>query len=421
MRTRRWKIFWLVLLLPGRLLGWQTGGSRNDPENAQTGDSLELHLGKGYESLKLEKYEEAEREFRAALTIDPGLVMRARFPLAVSLFERHKFVDARREFETVHRAVGDQSSVLYYLGRIDLEEQNYQGAMGKLSKASLQPPFPDTAFYLGFAYLKLSSNQEAEKWLKKAIELNPGDSRAEYELAKLYRKEGRQEEAKLAFQSSEEKKAQSDRRSQLKWECAQELDREPSDKAPSCEQLYDPNDAEMLTALGILYGRHARFEMALRPLQRAAELVPQSPQMQYNLAFTYYQLKRFEEARAPLKSALQRWPDLFSLNSLYGAVSWNLGDLLPAYQALHHAHQLNIQDSGTTALLYQVTMELSKQSEKVAADSDALGYLQEAASLSPADPEPHRRMALIHRRAGRLQQAITEEQKADEITKSSKN
>ena len=158
MRTRRWKTFWLLLLLPGRLLSWQTASPRANPEKAQTGDSLELHLGNGYESLRLEKYEQAEREFRAALAMAPELVMRARFPLGVALFEQHKIAEARHEFETVRRAVGDQPSVLYYLGRIDLEEQNYQGAMGKLSKASSQPPFPDTAFYLGFACLKLGSH-----------------------------------------------------------------------------------------------------------------------------------------------------------------------------------------------------------------------------------------------------------------------
>ena len=112
-------------------------------------------------------------------------------------FECYIHANLIAQFETVGRAVGDQPSVLYYLGRLDLEEQNYQGAVGKLSKASSQPPFPDTAFYLGFAYLKLGSHAEAEKWLKKAIELNAEDSRAEYELARLYRQQGRQEDAGL--------------------------------------------------------------------------------------------------------------------------------------------------------------------------------------------------------------------------------
>jgi Flp pilus assembly protein TadD len=419
MCMRRWKfLLLLLLLLPGSSLCRQAGRQDAPAKKAQAGDSLEAHLGKGYEALKQEKYDQAETEFRAALALDPSLGTRAQFPLGVALFEQHKSAEARHEFESVRRATGSEPGILYYLGRIDLEEHNYKGAVENLSEASSHPPFPDTAFYLGFAYLKLGSGPKAEKWLKRAMQLNPSDSRAEYQLATLYRQEGREEEARQAFQRSKEKKAQSDKQSQLKWECAQELDRGPDDKAPSCEQLYDPNDAEKLAALGILYGQHGRLEAALKPLQHAAELAPRSPQMQYNLAYTYYQLKRFEEARASLEPAVQRWPDLFPLNALYGTVLWNLGALLPAYQALHHAHQLNSEDSSTTALLYQAALELARQSEKNGADTEALRYLQEAASLAPTEPEPHQRMAVIYRLTGRFEQALAEEQKAEEIAKS---
>ena len=143
--------------------------------------------------------------------------------------------------------------------------------------------------------------------------------------------------------------------------------------------------------------------------------------MQYNLAFTYFQLKRFEDARGPLVGAVQRWPDLFPLNALYGTVLWNLGEVLPAYQALRHAHQLKSQDASTSALLYQCTLELARRSEAAAADSVALRYLQEAASLAPTAPEPHQRMAVIYKRTGRPLQAIEEEQKAEEIVRSSKD
>jgi Tfp pilus assembly protein PilF len=418
----RWNLCLLLVLCVGFFGSQHAAGQNAKSSNTSSGDSLELRLGSGYEALRQERYEEAEKELRAALAIDPGLVMRARFPLAVALFEQHKSVAARREFETVRRAVGDQPGLLYYLGRLDLEELHYQSAIEKLSKASANPPFPDTAFYLGLAYLKKGSNPEAEKWLKKAIALSPDDSRAEYQLATLYRKEGRQEEASRAFRESKEKQTRNDKLSQLKFECTQELDRGTSEKANSvCEQLYDPNDPEKLSALGILYGQHGELEKSLKPLQRAVELAPQSPQMQYNLAYTYFQLKRFEDARGQLEGAVERWPDLFPLNALYGAVLWNLGEALPANQALRHAHQLNNQDPSTTALLYQSTMELAKRSEQSAADADALRYLQEAAALSPADPEPHQRMAAIYKRTGRPQQSDEEGRKAEEIINSSKN
>src|SRR4029077_15335448 len=178
---------------------------------------------------------------------------------------------------------------------------------------------------------------------------------------------------------------------------------------------------EKLTALGVLYGQHGELDKAVKPLRRAAELAPQSPQMQYNLAFTYYQLKRFEDGRGPLETAVRRWPDLFPVNALYGAVLWNLGEVLPAYQALRHAYHLNSQDTATAALLYQCTLELARRSEDAGADSEALGYLREAALLDPTAPESHQRMAVIYRRTGRLEQANEEMRKAEELDKPSKN
>jgi tetratricopeptide (TPR) repeat protein len=406
----------LLSLLIGSVLHGRTVAQTVGLTNPQEKPTVEQHLGKGYEALKQERYEDAEKEFRAALAMDPSLGMRAQFPLAVALFEQHKSTEARRELETVRQEVGDQPGISYYLGRLDLDERSYKGAVEELQKASAHPPFPDTAFYLGMAYLKQGSDENAEKWLKKAIEINPDDSRAEYQLAILYKKQGRQEEANQAFERSKQNKAKSDKLSQLKWECGQELDRNPTMPAPSCEQLYDPSDPDRLTSLGILYGQHGQLEKALKPLQRAVELMPQSPQMQYNLAYTYYQLKRYLEAKKELETAVQHWPDLFPLSALYGAVLWNLGDVQPAYLALQHAHQLNADDAKTAALFEQSLLQVAKSAD----DSQAIGYFQEAASVAPSDPEPHRRLAEIYQRTGKVEQAREEAQRAVELAKSSK-
>jgi tetratricopeptide (TPR) repeat protein len=410
----QWYLLFLSVLLPGTLLAI--------PAAQQNADSLQVHIGNGYEALKQEQYEIAEKEFRAALALDANLAMRARFPLAIALFEQHKFAESRLELESVRQVTGDQSGISYYLGRLDLEEQKYSSAVENLAKASARPPFPDTAFYLGLAYLKQGSNADAENWLKKAIETNPDDSRAEYQLATLYKKEGRQEEANRIFQQAKEAKERSDKQSQLKFDCGQALDRSPAESATAlCDQLYDPNDADRLTTLGVLYGQHGQLEKALKPLQRAAELAPQSPQIQYNLAFTYFRLNRFEEARAGLVEAVQRWPDLFPLNSLYGAVLWSLDQVQPAYTALHHAHELNLQDPSTSALLYQATMALAQRAETAGVSADALKYLQEAATLSPKAPEPHQRMATIYIRSGNPAQAKEEQRKSEELAKLSKD
>jgi tetratricopeptide (TPR) repeat protein len=387
------------------------------------GDTPEAHLGKGYEALKQDQYDVAVSEFRAALALDPKLVLRARFPLAVALFELHKSDEARREFEDVRREVGDHPNVLYYLGRLDLEDRNFEGAIRNLNQAVVKPPFPDTSYYLGYAHFKQGDLKDAEKWLKEAAQTNPRDARVQYQLGFVYRKEGFEEEARKALALSEELRQRDANESRLRQECGQKLDQGPREEAHAvCEQLYDPDNAEKLTALGTIYGQHGDLEAALKPLRRAAELAPELPQMQYNLALTYYQMNQFEQARAPLANSIKRWPDLFQLNALYGAVLLKLGEDLAAYQALLHAHQLNPQDSGTVDLLYMAALGLAKKglaqkNQSARQYSDSLRYFEEAAKLRPREPAPHQGMAEIYTLTGRPAQASAEQQEADRLTK----
>ena len=380
-------------------------------------DQPEAHLGKGYEALKQDRYDVAVTEFRAALQLDPKLILRARFPLAVALFEMKETAAARREFEAVRRELGISPNIAYYLGRLDLLDQNFTGAIRNLTQAMAKPPFPDTAYHLGFACLKQGDLTAAEKWLKLAGQANPEDSAVPYQLALVYRKQGREAEAKKAFALSAEIRRRDADDSQLRHECAQKLDEGPRDEARAvCGRLYDPDNAEKLTALGTIYGQHGDLEDALEPLRRAAELAPQSPQMQYNLAFTHYELNRFEDARQPIAKAVQRWPDIFQLNSLYGAVLLKLGEDREAYPLLRRAHELNREDPRTAGLLYTTTLALARASLGAQEYSDSLRYFGEAAKLRPSEPEPHRGMAEVQTATGHPAEAAAEQRQADRLT-----
>ncbi len=281
-----------------------------------------------------------------------------------------------------------------------------------------KPPFPDTGYYLGFAYFKQDDLANAEKWLKEAEQNNPRDSRIPYQLGFVYRKQGREEEANKALALSQDLHRQDDTEAQLRSECGEKLDKGPREEAHAiCEKLYHDDDAERLTALGMIYGQHGDMEAALKPFRRAAQLSPQSPQVQYNLALTYFQLNKFEDARAPLAQALERWPDLFPLNALYGAVLVKLGENEQAYDVLRHARQLNPQDSSTADLLYGTTLNLAKKSQAARQYSGALRYFEEAAKLRPQDPEPHRGMAEIYSHMRKPAQAAAERQQADQLAK----
>ncbi len=402
------------------LAGWGDASAQQTPPaaGATTKESVDTHLGMGYEALRQDRYDEAVKEFHAALEIDPKLTLRARFPLAVALFELKKAEDSRREFEAVEAEVGSHPNVSYYLGRLDLEDQKFEAAIEKLKQAMDKPPFPDTAYYLGYAYFKHGDLAEAEKWLKEAAAAIPNDARVPYQLGMVLRKEGKEEEAKAAMAQSSEQRKRDSSESELRVQCAQKLEKGMRDEAHAfCDQLYDTDNAENLTALGTLYARNGEVESALKPFRRAAELEPQSPQMQYNLALAYFQLGRLDEARKPLETALARWPDIFQLNALHGAVLAKLGEERAAYDALRHAHELNRQDAATSDQLYLTTLSLARQERKAGRNAEALRYLEEIAKLKPQEPEPHRSMAEIYKATGRPTLAAKEQKEAERLAR----
>src|SRR3974390_2712166 len=154
--------------LLGRALVTGQAGFAQDRAESPAGhvsstDTAEAHLGAGYEDLKNNRFEAAAREFRAAFALNPKLVLQAEFPLAVSLFELHQTEEARQQFEAVRRAAGDHPNIEYYLGRLDLTEGKLDAAILEFNKAAADPPFPDTAYYLGYAYLKRQDLKLAEE------------------------------------------------------------------------------------------------------------------------------------------------------------------------------------------------------------------------------------------------------------------
>ena len=388
--------------------GQNQNGSETPQDIAQSG--VEAHLGAGYAALKNDRYPEAVREFRAALAFDPKLAMRARFPLAVALFESQQLSEARKEFETARAEAGDVPSVMYYLGRLDLLADDFDGAVQDLTLAASKPPFPDTAYYLGLAYQKKGDLPAAEKWLEEAARLNSQDFHVRERLAALYRQEGKAARAEAAAAQAETLRRRDAEVSQKRVACAQALQSSASDAHAVCDQLYDPNDSDKLTMLGTLYGQHGDSAAALKPLHRAAELDPNSPQTHYNLALDCFRLGRYAEARDALANVVKLWPDLAPLSALYGAALYRLADKAAAYEALRRAYQLDPEDAGTATMLYDTGLSLAEESLASKQYTESARYLNEMAQLFPQTPEPHRLLAEVYRAAGQPSQAAQEQE-----------
>jgi Flp pilus assembly protein TadD len=306
-------------------------------------------------------FEAAASEFEQAVASNPQ-DPRAHLQYAVCLLSLGRNDEARAQFEQVRKLAGDSRYVTYYLGRLDLLSNDYASAIRRLGSVAEDPPFPDTAFHLGVAYISAGNVDEGTKWLERAAKLLPRDYRVHYRLARAYTSAGREKDAAREYGlygqlRDEHKNTEKDVRA-----CTAALRSEPLDTAREvCHRIYDPNDADKLTLLGQLFGDAGAFAEALEPLKRAVQLDANSFEAWHNLGVTYFRMKRYQEARAPLEKAVALRPEYYGSVVLLGATLYMLGDDEAALPVLERAHRLNPTDAQTEAILEKLRAGRKKE------------------------------------------------------------
>lgn len=329
---------------------------------AQTNHSdVDAYLSRGSQLMQSHMFEQAASQFKQALAVHPE-DPRARLQYAICLLSLGRNNEARQQFDKVRELTGKSRYVTYYLGRLDLLANNYTLAIKRLSSVSGDPPFPDTAFYLGEAYVSSGNVEEGIKWLERAAKLLPSDYRVHYRLARAFSSAGRQQDASREYKLytlylNEQKNTETEVRA-----CSEALRTQTVSAAHEiCQRMFDPNDPEKLTLLGQLYGDAGDFQKAVDPLRRAVQLDPSSFQALHNLGLTYFRLKQYGDARAPLQRAVRLRPESYGSVVLLGATLYMLGEDAAALPVLEHAHRLNPGDAQTAAVLEKLRAEKQRK------------------------------------------------------------
>ena len=232
--------------------------------------------------------------------------------------------------------------------------------------------------------------------MRTAAQADPHDFRSHYRLARALQQKGLHAEAEREYALSTEMREHYNETARQSVACVQAMRAASgSGLRDICNHLFDPNDPDKLTTLGMLYGENGKYQEAIEPLARAAQLDPESFEVYHNLGLTYFRLRRFAEAREPLEKAVSLRPDFFGSNALLGAAMYSLKDDPSAYRVLGFAHQLKPGDADTSELLFRVSVILANKSA-AAEDYDAtLKFLSTAAGLRPGAPDIERRIAEI--------------------------
>ncbi len=321
----------------------------------------EAHLSRGAQRMQQHLYEEAAKEFTDAVAQDPK-DPRAHLQLGVALMSLGRDDEARKQFEQVHLQGSGSRYVTYYLGRLDLLANDYASAVKKLSSVSENPPFPDTAFFLGVACMSNGDAAAGVKWLEQAAKLMPRDYRVHYRLARAYSTAGRDEDANREYALYNRLRDAHKNTETAARECTSALRSGPPATARDiCHRIYDPNDPEKLTLLGQLFGDAGDFTDALPPLQRAVQLDPGSFEAWHNLGLTFFRLQRYRDAREPLQRAVALRPEFYPSVVLLGATLYMLGDDDAALPVLEHAHRLNPADTQTSEVLDKLRAERARK------------------------------------------------------------
>ena len=383
-------------------------------------DDAEAHVGKGYELIQEDRFEQAAAEFNLALAINPGLV-RARYQLAVCLFALGRREESETQFERLRHETSEDANILYYLARLRLLALDDDAAIQTFRKIIDAPPFPDTAFYLGCAYLGKGETASAIATLESAQTSAPRDFRIPYRLARAYRQAGRFKEAEKAYQQSTQLREHYNRAAQELVACGDALKNRPIAEARTiCQRMADPNDPDKLTSLGIVYGEHGAYDEAIGPLTRAAELDPDSFEIFHNLGVSYFRLRQYGQARPALERAVAMRPDFFGSNALLGAVYFTLKNDDLAYPVLLHAHELEPEDRESAGLLFKEALLLARDRFLAKDYSRSADYLRTAAQLQPTEGSVHRRLAEVYQLLGQGTLAAQEAAKADGLEPAAK-
>lgn len=150
-----------------------------------------------------------------------------------------------------------------------------------------------------------------------------------------------------------------------------------------------PDNAEIISRLGVTYGHLKLYDNALLCHERVLELRNDDPDALYNVAIAKLKLGRRQEAKQEFKNILALFPNHYhTLNNL-GLMMTDLGDLQEAIDYFQKAISLNKQISNAhvnLAIVYKLQGEFGK----------AIVHLEMALHIPPVSANTYNNLANIY-------------------------
>jgi choline-sulfatase len=192
----------------------------------------------------------------------------------------------------------------FMLGQSALRRQNWDRAADQLQRClELNPNFDNAMTGLALALSKLDRVEEAKNWLNKAVQSNPQNYRAWYQIGLLEAVNDRAA-ALAAYQKAIAIQPNfSPGQRQTGMALFQQKDYAGAAIHLEKSLSLGLEDAKVHNFLGICYSQAGRVSQAVREHQRAIELDPKLAEAHLNLALDYQRTGKTSQARAEYETA----------------------------------------------------------------------------------------------------------------------
>lgn len=301
-------------------------------------NGLYLLFGRAYESTGY--FDEAEREFKKELALD-AKTPKAHFFIGYILLQHggsERLAEAGREFDEELKISPQDFYANFFRGVVATSESENQKAIQYLQKAvSLRPNIGETYLFLGQAQLELNDLINAEKNLRRTIELAPDKKdyqlrRAHFLLGRLLIRTNRKAEGEKELARAKEIQtlALADARDEINRILNQVVGGDKTIDAQKSTNVLQspPTEKAALTAaekteigklksqlseilaqayhnLGVIAAQQGSIETALACFAAAAEWKPDFPGLNRNWGIIAFRSNQFDKAVVPLARHLK--------------------------------------------------------------------------------------------------------------------
>ena len=415
-----------------------TAAEREHPENAR------IHNFRGILLVQMGRNAEAAAEYQEAIRLDPQLEDAYR-NLGFLRWTERQLGPAREALRHAVELSADDSFAHYYLGRVELDAQQYAQAFHEL-EISRQPLPAEPNFLLQAAtgYVALGREQDARKSLEQLQKLPLSDAQSVGTASLLFSLHENAPALKIVRVLNENRGAAAGTWAQFDLALALLLSgdyAEAVDKASSYANAVHSSGAEPAESaqawslIGIANARLNHGEESVEALRKAAMFAPHEEEHWLNLTRELMELSRFPGAVTETQNGLAANPKSYALRLRLGAAYLAAGRYAESESVFHElvaaGDPLPLGYVGLAQVLLrtgraaEAATELTDAEKKLgptfllsyfrglalaraAKPEGALAAFREAVHLDPKNAEAHTNLGKTQLTLGHASEAIPE-------------